>query len=139
MKPYEHICQKRKNHHHNNDIWWLRFHWQREKAALQKELRTGNYRFEPAKLVPLKGHSIQVWSARDAVVIKAIAQVLKCVRRMYRVLEALHVKIAQAKTYIGKIPKGFDFLGLRFGAYNSNPITLIKMMNRKTKKRVDKP
>lgn len=45
------------------------------------------------------------------------AQLREVVRRMHRVLEGLGLRIAVAKTFIGRVARGFDFLGYRFNAY----------------------
>lgn len=39
----------------------------------------------------------------------------KVVKELYRILDVLQLTLADAKTYIGKVANGFDFLGYRIG------------------------
>ena len=45
------------------------------------------------------------------------AQLRRMVQKMYRVLDSLGMRIAVAKTFIGRVAHGFDFLGYRFNAH----------------------
>jgi len=66
------LAQRRKQSHHNNDYWRLRHHRQCLEPQIIEQLRTGCYQFSPCK-----AHSgCLLWSAQDALVLKAIAQVL---------------------------------------------------------------
>lgn len=42
-QAYDWLCEKRKHYRHNNDVWHVRFGWAKQKAALQKQLRSGRY------------------------------------------------------------------------------------------------
>jgi hypothetical protein len=58
-------------------VWWLRFHWASEKLRLRAQLRGGHYRFEPlARVTGKDGEVMHLWSARDALVLKALAMVV---------------------------------------------------------------
>ena len=71
---YEWLRHRRKHFPANADIWWFRQRWPAEKALLVKELETGRMRFEPLRQVTLgSGETIEVWSARDALVLKLLA------------------------------------------------------------------
>jgi len=71
---YDWLCHRRKNYPANADIWWLRQRWQSEKPLLVRELATGRLRFEPLRQITLKtGETIELWSARDALVLKMLA------------------------------------------------------------------
>ena len=59
------------------DVCDLRFHWLEEKPRLQREITAQRYWFSPLVSVAQADASvIDVWSARDALVLKAIALVL---------------------------------------------------------------
>ncbi|RBO81906.1 reverse transcriptase/maturase family protein [Marinomonas aquiplantarum] len=75
-QAYDWLCHARKDSHHNNDVWHLRFHWHKEKAAIQSSILNGNYCFEPCRTIYLNGETIGIWSARDALVLKALTLVL---------------------------------------------------------------
>merc|ERR1711990_808458 len=47
---------------------------------------------------------------------KTRCQVRKVVRLMHQVMAKLQFKLAVAKTYIGKVSKGFEFLGYWIGS-----------------------
>jgi hypothetical protein len=74
---YEWLCQRRKHWPADSDVWSLRFCWPAEKARLRDELLSGNYRFAPLNRVTKSDATvIHIWSARDALVLKALAIVL---------------------------------------------------------------
>ena len=76
---YAWLCKQREHWPADADVWSLRFHWSCEKPRVQAELREGRYRFEPLSRVTGKdGEVMHLWSARDALVLKALA--LKVVR-----------------------------------------------------------
>ena len=58
-------------------MWSLRRCWPHEKEQIKDELRSGSYRFSLLSRVTLKnGEDADLWSARDALVLKALALVL---------------------------------------------------------------
>ncbi len=63
---------RRKNSHYNNDYWHLRHHRQRLEPQIIEQLRTGTYHFSPCK----QYDGCLVWTAQDALVLKAITLVL---------------------------------------------------------------
>ena len=74
---YTWLCLRRKNWPADSDVWSLRFCWPGEKQRLRDELLAGRYYFEPlSRITKSDGTVIQVWSARDALVPKALAMVL---------------------------------------------------------------
>ena len=74
---YAWLCKQRNHWPADADVWSLRFHWSCEKPRVQAELREGRYRFEPLSRVTGKdGEVMHLWSARDALVLKALALVL---------------------------------------------------------------
>jgi hypothetical protein len=69
----------------------LRFNWPAEKARLQKELLSGCCRFEPlSRVTNSQGEALHVWSARDALVLKALTVVLA--KRLPVSRRCVHVK-----------------------------------------------
>jgi RNA-directed DNA polymerase len=74
---YTWLCERRKGWPSDADVWSLRFFWPTEKLRLREELLTGRYRFEPLSRVTKRdGEVLHLWSARDALVLKALAIVL---------------------------------------------------------------
>jgi hypothetical protein len=58
-------------------VWAFRRDWVREKERIKGELLSGNYRFSLLSRITLKdGDDTDLWSARDALVLKALALVL---------------------------------------------------------------
>gem|GEM_PF-1469058 len=73
---YQWLCDRRSNYHHNNDVWQLR-RWRAEKIPeLVAQLRAGTFRFREQRVVCARGERKEIWAARDALVLKALALVL---------------------------------------------------------------
>ena len=73
-EAYVWLCHRRRDYPANADIWWFRRNWASEKQRLQQDLLTGTYRFEALDRVELKdGSSVDVWTSRDALVLKAMS------------------------------------------------------------------
>ena len=71
------LCQQRRDWPAEADVWRFRQHWPEEKARLQEELLVGTYQVGLLSRVTLQnGEEVDLWSARDAVVMKALALVL---------------------------------------------------------------
>ncbi len=74
---HEWLCRRRRDYSANSDVWALRRNWPREKEQIKRELLSGNYRFSLLSRITLKdGEDTELWSARDALVLKALAIVL---------------------------------------------------------------
>jgi RNA-directed DNA polymerase len=74
---YAWLCHRRRHFPANADVWHLRFHWAREKVGLFKQLRKRRYQFSPLQVVQkADGEIIHLWSARDALVLKALSLLL---------------------------------------------------------------
>jgi RNA-directed DNA polymerase len=73
---YRWICQRRKDYSANSDIWDFRYHWPQQRTEIGDQLQAGSYHFDVVSLYPIDGEVRAVWSARDALVLRAIAQVL---------------------------------------------------------------
>lgn len=73
---YDWLCDRRKEYPHNDDIWDLRFRWAEIKPSLQKTLLAGEYTFSPQVKIRMQDRTIELWSAQDALVLRAMAIVL---------------------------------------------------------------
>jgi RNA-directed DNA polymerase len=72
------LCHRRKAYHPNADVWSFRRNWQVEKVRLKAALVSGGYRFDVLERIALKdGSSIDLWSSRDALVLKAMTLCLE--------------------------------------------------------------
>lgn len=87
---YDWLCQRRKEYSANSDVWDFRFRWSRERQALVESLSNGNYRFSPVTLYAVEGEVRCVWCAADALVLRAIAQVLPAFLGIHST--CLHIK-----------------------------------------------
>ena len=73
---FNHVCKKRINYSHNNDIWDLRLNWNKEKQELYEQLNNATYKFEPVRKITTERGILEIWSSRDAVVLKALEIIL---------------------------------------------------------------
>ena len=70
------LCRRRRDYPADADVWTLRRRWPEERARLLADLVTGRYRFGLLSRVTLaSGEQVDLWSARDAVVLKALTVV----------------------------------------------------------------
>ena len=71
------LCKRRRDYPADADVWGFRRHWPQEKMRIRAELLTGRYRFGLLTMITLSdGEDIDLWSACDAPVLKALAIVL---------------------------------------------------------------
>ena len=112
--------------------------WPQERQRLQADLLAGRFRFGLQRRITLKdGSEIDLWSPRDALVLKCLAwlggerlglskrcahlkghggarwKLRRAVRVVNQVLGGLGLEKAREKTFIGRLDRGFDFLGYR--------------------------
>ena len=74
---YAWLCAQRRDWPAAADIWDFRRHWPAEKARLTAELLAGTFRFQPLhRATRADGETVEVWAARDALVLKALALVV---------------------------------------------------------------
>ncbi len=73
---YAWLCERRTDYSHHDEVWQLRRDWPAVKAHLHARLLAGRYRFAPLTRVYRHDDVLDVWTARDALVLKAIALVL---------------------------------------------------------------
>lgn len=67
------VYQQAKHKGHNADTWALCHRWEQERSLLQTDLLNGQYHLSPLQLYNTAHGLVGVWSARDAVVLKALA------------------------------------------------------------------
>ncbi len=88
---FEWLCQRRRDYPDHADVWSFRRDWAYEKARIRRELVAGRFRFGLLDRITLAdGSDIDLWSARDALVLRALAIVLADVLPVSRV--CTHVK-----------------------------------------------
>jgi len=76
-RAYEWLCQQRQDYSANNDVWELRRNWRQEKLQLQQQLLAGDYQFSPLQQYRFADEMRNIWCARDALVLKALAIVMQ--------------------------------------------------------------
>jgi hypothetical protein len=85
------LCKRRQNYPDHADVWNFRGNWQREKERIRAELCSGRYRFGLVdRVTRANGDAIDLWSARDALVLKAMTIALEPVLPISR--SCVHVK-----------------------------------------------
>jgi hypothetical protein len=71
------LCHRRQKQQHNADIWDLRWRWPEEKIRIQQLIRQGEYRLSALDwFLGEEGDLIELYSARDALVLKALTLTL---------------------------------------------------------------
>jgi hypothetical protein len=74
---YAWLCHRRRDYPADADVWSFRRHWPGEKRRIQADLLARRFRFALLDRITLKdGSDIDLWSARDALVLKALTIVL---------------------------------------------------------------
>ena len=75
---YDWLCRRRRDYPDDADVWTLRRSWPAVKATLRADLLAGRYRLGLLRrVVNRDGDRLDLWTARDAVVLKALALVLR--------------------------------------------------------------
>lgn len=88
---YEWLVQRRRNYPDSADIWSFRRHWPSERRRLGDELLAGTYQFSLLTRVTLAtGNDIDLWAARDALVLKCLTLVLS--QHLPRSPQCFHLK-----------------------------------------------
>ena len=76
-RPFEWLCHRRRDYPSDAAIWTFRRSWPEEKKRLQTDLLAGRFRFRLLRRITLAdGSEIDLWSPRDALVLKCLAWVL---------------------------------------------------------------
>jgi hypothetical protein len=90
-KAYAWLCHQRKDFPANSDIWDFRFNWHQEKESIRIDLLNGRYCMRPlTRITKQDGEEIDIWSSRDALVLKALTGVLS--ERIEVSKQCTHVK-----------------------------------------------
>jgi len=77
-EAYAWLCRQRKSWPDSADVWDFRRLWITEKARLQRELNNGTYQIGLLSRTTLpNGEEVDLWSARDALIMKALTIVLQ--------------------------------------------------------------
>ena len=84
------LCERRKDYSANSDVWDVRWRWNDIKPVLQRMLLAGEYRFSPLRRIRRENDVLEIWSALDALVLKAMAIVLN--RRLSFSNRCYHLK-----------------------------------------------
>jgi hypothetical protein len=72
-KAFAWLCDRRKDYSHNDEVWTVRQRWDEIKPHLQHELLEGCHRFLSLRRVHRSDDDLEIWSALDSLVLKAIA------------------------------------------------------------------
>jgi RNA-directed DNA polymerase len=74
------MCDRRREYSGNSDVWSFRRGWPVQKQSIKQELAAGDFRFGLLRrITKADGSECDLWSARDAVVLKALTVVLAAV------------------------------------------------------------
>ena len=74
---YDWLCRRRRAYPADADVWSFRQAWAQEEDKLKAALAAGRFRFGLLTRITLKdGEEIDLWSARDALVLRTLAIVL---------------------------------------------------------------
>ena len=74
---YDWLCRRRRDYPANTDIWSFRRNWPHEKQRVRQDLLAGRFRFDALDRVALRdGSQVDVWTSRDALVLKAMSMCL---------------------------------------------------------------
>ena len=73
---YEWLCKRRKDYSHNDEVWDIRFRWTEFKPHMQKTLFDGEYTISSQIVIMTPDRRTELWSAKGALVLKAISIVL---------------------------------------------------------------
>lgn len=88
---YAWLCKRRRDYPADSDVWSFRRCWTAEKQRIQSDLMAGRFRFSLLDRITLAdGNDIDLWSSRDALVLKALTIVLSDVLPVSR--QCTHVK-----------------------------------------------
>src|ERR1700674_2427857 len=128
---YAWLCSARRDYPPSADIWNFRRGWENERILIKQELAAGRFRFGVLdRIIKPDGSEIDLWAARDALVLKALSIVLGSVLPVSS--RCTHVKrhggakaaVRQVRAHVAEnrfvlrtdVKSYFDFLGYRFGA-----------------------
>lgn len=73
---FDWLCKAREDYSPNSDVWDLRYHWDEIKPSLQAQLIEGSFRFSVMQQYRFPDQRLTLWTAVDALILRAMAQVL---------------------------------------------------------------
>ncbi len=73
---FRYVCKSRLDYSCSSDIWELRKNWEAEREKIKEAIVDGTYRLAPVKKILRNNECLEIWSSRDAVVLKALSIVL---------------------------------------------------------------
>lgn len=76
-EAFQWLRQSRKDHPANSDVWDFRTHWHEIKPMLREELVNERYRPGPLRRFRSRDKIFELWSSRDALVLKAVTLVIQ--------------------------------------------------------------
>ena len=76
-QAYQWLCRRRRDNSPHDDVWSLRERWANVKTQLQEDLLANRYRCGVTRRVRTSEGVFEIWSAGDALVLKATAIVLQ--------------------------------------------------------------
>jgi hypothetical protein len=90
---YTWLCKSRLRHPHNADIWDFRWRWANIKDGIGNDFISGKYQFDiQFRRTLAHGELIDIYTACDALVIKALALILETILLPLLSLYCYHVK-----------------------------------------------
>jgi RNA-directed DNA polymerase len=152
-QAFDWLCQRRRDYSPYQDVWHVRWRWHQRKPQLQQQLLQGTYRFGPVQRFGDGEDAREVWDARDALVLKAVALVLarywtfspRChhvaghggakaaVRAVDRALPDFpHVLRSDAKSYYASLDHELLLAQLRDAIADPRLLTLLEKYVRRT-------
>jgi RNA-directed DNA polymerase len=75
-QAFDWLCDRRRGYSPHQDVWNVRWRWRELKHQVQEQLREGSYRLGPVQRFGEGEDAIEVWGAKDALILKAVAIVL---------------------------------------------------------------
>lgn len=98
---YAWLIDRRKAYPPSSDVWSFRRRWNQEKASVRQQLAEGRYRFDVQDRVRRSDDDeMDLWSSRDALVVKCLALVLA--RYLPMSDRCFHIKGTDARRRGGK-------------------------------------
>ena len=73
-EAYVWLCDRRKDDSPRDDVWTFRERWADVKPRLQRSLLRGEYRCDVTRRVHTAEGVVEIWSAADALVLRATAR-----------------------------------------------------------------
>ena len=90
---YNWLCKSRLRHPHNADIWDFSWRWEKSRDGINNDFISGKYTFDiQSRRTLASGELIDVYTACDALVIKALTLILETILMPFLSLYCYHLK-----------------------------------------------